>query len=110
MDDIRIIFMKEKLEYLEHEDVETMEKKTAELRKKETEEERKKIASLKIKEKEVSLEKEITPEIPQIAAKEKIETAPTLKGLPIFQKILIRIFYLFLFTAMAGFIYWLFVK
>lgn len=92
---------KEKLEYLEHEDVETMDKKTSELRREEAEEEIERIASLKPKEAENG--QKISPKIPGGKGKEKtLFKKPSLS-----QKILIRLFYSLIILGIAGLIYWL---
>lgn len=92
---------KEKLEYLEHEDVETMGKRTSELRREEAEEEIKRISSLKPK--EVEAIPGTSPTIP-----EKKETQKPLFEKPsLSQKILIRVFYALIILGIAGLIYWL---
>jgi len=93
---------KEKLEYLEHEDVETMEKKTSKLRKEEAEEEIERIASLKPK--DVEAISETSSKIP--GAKEIHK--PLFKKPSLSQKVLIRIFYALIILGIVGIIYWLF--
>ncbi len=93
---------KEKLEYLEHEDVETMEKKTSKLRREEAEEEIERISSLKPK--EVKATPGIYPRIPEAKEINK----PLFKKPSLPQKVLIRIFYTLIILGIVGIIYWLF--
>lgn len=95
---------KEKLEYLEHEDVETMDKKTSELRKEEAEEEIERISSLKPKEAEA-----ISGTSPKIPTGEE-NKKPFFKKPSLLQKVSIRIFYTLIIFGIIGLIYWLIKK
>lgn len=91
----------EKLEYLEHEDVETMGKRTSELRREEAKEEIKRIASLGPKGAEPILG--TSSKIPEGKTEKFLFKKPSLS-----QKVLIRIFYGLIILGIAGLIYWLF--
>ena len=101
---------KEKLEYLEHEDVETMGKKTAELRFEEAEEEKKRIASLKTEGKPAEAEEKIPKTPTQELKKEDSEQKTNFKILSFPQKIFIRLLYLFLFAGIVFSIYWFLIR
>ncbi len=91
----------EKLEYLEHEDVETMGKRTSELRKEEAEEEIKRISLLKPK------KAEAIPGTSPIIPGEKEAQKPLFEKPSLSQKVLIRVFYALIILGIASLIYWL---
>jgi len=98
---------KEKLDYLSHEDVETMDKKMSEFRKKETEEELERIVSLESKKEKSS----IVSASPILNAKIETKKEESLYKKPnLFQKISIRFFYTLILSGIAFIIYYFLVK
>lgn len=95
----------EKLEYLEHEDVETMQKRVAELRTEEVAKEKERIASLKLQEEKSEITGGTAQKIPPKSPEEKGAIKPLFRQSSLFKKILIRIIYLFFISAIVWLIY-----
>jgi len=97
---------KEKLDYLEHEDVGTMEKETTKYRREEAEEEIKRIASLRDVENNFKSEnppqQENTPDLKK-SGKNTLYEKPSSS-----QKIIVRGLYVIVLAVAAGIIYLLF--
>ncbi len=98
----------EKVEYLEHEDVQTMEKKIQKLREEEAQRERERITSLKIEEKTGTGTTPVS-EISQIAPEEE-KISPYTQKKSVIKKILIRILFLIFILGIAGIVYWFLIK